>query len=242
MTLARAASRVMQSSATHTSCHIASLTQRTKDQMRRRIIHSQAALYANRIMNRPDSRQQRPPRTDRPNHAQVHKNQPRPAQKYNGSVPSVQKVLPGASVSIVLKEDQPTGREVQGVVKDLLTRGNHPRGIKVRLQDGKVGRVQRMIDSQSNAVTPENPDAKTSGRAVPEYKMVRDVREEDEYLAGPPARSLADFVPDFGRGADRPARDVSEPVLTSAIVKCPICGTFEGDETAVSHHVEEHLS
>lgn len=60
------------------------------------------------------------------------------------SVPTIQQVIPGSSVSIVLKIDQPTGRQVQGTVAELLTRGNHPRGIKVRLQDGRVGRVQRM--------------------------------------------------------------------------------------------------
>ncbi|KAL2073854.1 hypothetical protein VTL71DRAFT_11180 [Oculimacula yallundae] len=62
----------------------------------------------------------------------------------SSSVPSVQQVVNGAFVSIVLKIDQPTGRQVQGTVAELLTRGNHPRGIKVRLQDGRVGRVQRM--------------------------------------------------------------------------------------------------
>jgi uncharacterized repeat protein (TIGR03833 family) len=52
-------------------------------------------------------------------------------------------VARGAEVSVVLKEDQPTGKQTRGIVQDLLTRsGFHPRGIKVRLQGGKVGRVQ----------------------------------------------------------------------------------------------------
>ena len=52
-------------------------------------------------------------------------------------------VARGADVSVVLKEDQPTGKQTRGIVQDLLTRsGFHPRGIKVRLQGGKVGRVQ----------------------------------------------------------------------------------------------------
>ncbi|KAL1838828.1 hypothetical protein VTJ49DRAFT_2185 [Mycothermus thermophilus] len=59
-------------------------------------------------------------------------------------VPTIRQVIPGALVNIVLKADQPTGRTVQGVVGQLLTRGNHPRGIKVRLTDGRVGRVQSM--------------------------------------------------------------------------------------------------
>ncbi len=49
-------------------------------------------------------------------------------------------------VAIVLKQDQRTGKETVGVVKDLLTNSpNHPHGIKVRLEDGQVGRVQRIM-------------------------------------------------------------------------------------------------
>jgi len=49
-------------------------------------------------------------------------------------------------VAIVLKQDQRTGRETIGVVKDLLTNSStHPHGIKVRLADGQVGRVQKIL-------------------------------------------------------------------------------------------------
>lgn len=48
-------------------------------------------------------------------------------------------------VAIVLKPDQGSGREVEGTVLEILTRGDHPRGVKVRLTDGRVGRVQRLI-------------------------------------------------------------------------------------------------
>ncbi|KAN0107949.1 DUF2196 domain containing protein [Hyaloscypha variabilis] len=64
-------------------------------------------------------------------------------------VPNISQVVPGAPVSIVLKADQPTGNEVQGIVAELLTQGDHPRGIKVRLQDGRVGRVQRMVSEET---------------------------------------------------------------------------------------------
>lgn len=51
-------------------------------------------------------------------------------------------------VAIVLKQDQRTGKETVGVVKDLLTNSpNHPHGIKVRLEDGQVGRVQSIRSS-----------------------------------------------------------------------------------------------
>lgn len=50
-------------------------------------------------------------------------------------------------VAIVLKQDQRTGKETVGIVKDLLTNSpNHPHGIKVRLEDGQVGRVQKIIE------------------------------------------------------------------------------------------------
>ncbi|NIT61859.1 MAG: YwbE family protein, partial [Aliifodinibius sp.] len=53
---------------------------------------------------------------------------------------------PGMEVMIVLKKDQPTGKLTKGVVKDILTNSAfHPRGIKVRLEDGQVGRVQEII-------------------------------------------------------------------------------------------------
>jgi uncharacterized repeat protein (TIGR03833 family) len=49
----------------------------------------------------------------------------------------------GIAVSIVLKQDQRTGKLTKGVVKDILTNSSfHPHGIKVRLTDGQVGRVQ----------------------------------------------------------------------------------------------------
>jgi uncharacterized repeat protein (TIGR03833 family) len=46
------------------------------------------------------------------------------------------------AVLVVTKQDQGTGRLTEGVVKDVLTRSRtHPRGIKVRLQNGQIGRV-----------------------------------------------------------------------------------------------------
>lgn len=51
-------------------------------------------------------------------------------------------IQPGLEVEIILKKDQQTGRITKGIVKDLLTRSPfHTHGIKVRLEDGQVGRV-----------------------------------------------------------------------------------------------------
>ncbi len=54
-------------------------------------------------------------------------------------------IKPGTSVKIVLKADQRTGKLTSGIVKDILTNSlTHPHGIKVRLEDGQVGRVQEI--------------------------------------------------------------------------------------------------
>ncbi|WAH36109.1 YwbE family protein [Alicyclobacillus dauci] len=55
----------------------------------------------------------------------------------------------GLEVDIVLKQDQRTGKLTRGIVKDILTNSpTHHRGIKVRLQDGQIGRVQHIIDTE----------------------------------------------------------------------------------------------
>ncbi|WP_149915002.1 YwbE family protein [Sphingobacterium cavernae] len=56
-------------------------------------------------------------------------------------------IKPGMMVNIVLKKDQRTGILTEGIVKDLLTSAAfHHRGIKVRLTDGQIGRVQEIIE------------------------------------------------------------------------------------------------
>jgi len=54
-------------------------------------------------------------------------------------------IRPGLSVAVVLKQDQRSGKRTYGVVRELLTRSAfHPHGIKVRLEDGQVGRVKEI--------------------------------------------------------------------------------------------------
>ena len=51
-------------------------------------------------------------------------------------------IRPGLVVEVILKADQRTGKRTRGIVRDILTKSpSHPHGIKVRLQDGQVGRV-----------------------------------------------------------------------------------------------------
>ncbi|HSJ66033.1 MAG TPA: YwbE family protein [Anditalea sp.] len=56
-------------------------------------------------------------------------------------------IYPGILVNVVKKEDQRTGKLTEGIVLSLLTKSSyHPHGIKVKLEDGTVGRVQEIVD------------------------------------------------------------------------------------------------
>ena len=55
-------------------------------------------------------------------------------------------IKPGIDVMVELTEDKRTGRLTEGKVKEVITSSpNHPHGIKVMLEDGKVGRVQSLM-------------------------------------------------------------------------------------------------
>jgi uncharacterized repeat protein (TIGR03833 family) len=55
-------------------------------------------------------------------------------------------IKPGIEVAIVLKQHQRSGQLTEGIVNDILTNSSfHPHGIKVRLEDGQVGRVKEIL-------------------------------------------------------------------------------------------------
>ena len=57
-------------------------------------------------------------------------------------------IRPGQRVLIVQKQDQRSGRTTEGIVQAILTNSpNHPHGIKVRLEDGRVGRVKEILEA-----------------------------------------------------------------------------------------------
>ena len=63
------------------------------------------------------------------------------------NIPNRSEIKPGARVQIVEKQNQRTGTLTEGVVARILTSSpKHPHGIKVMLEDGKVGRVQKIIE------------------------------------------------------------------------------------------------
>jgi len=59
-------------------------------------------------------------------------------------------IRPGLRVEIILKKDQRSGKRTIGIVQDILTSAAyHSRGIKVRLEDGQIGRVQAILPDNS---------------------------------------------------------------------------------------------
>jgi uncharacterized repeat protein (TIGR03833 family) len=176
-------------------------------------------------------------------------------------VPTTTEVLPGAFVNIVLKADQPTGRTVQGAVAQLLTRGNHPRGIKVRLTDGRVGRVQSMAggpaptgsEAQAGAdsyreiaADARPPDVVYGGR-----RQYRDARTDQEQPTSTQTIGLDAYIkPAKKRGKGKSAgnatagtamSDGADQASAEPEQSCPVCGDFRGDAAALMHHVQTHF-
>jgi uncharacterized repeat protein (TIGR03833 family) len=207
-------------------------------------------------MNRPRNRQSRP---QRQNHGArvARRGGSQDTTAFSQNVPNTQQVGVGAFVSIVLKVDQPTGREVQGVVADVLTSGNHPRGIKVRLTDGRVGRVQRiatgeeagggsagLIDMGRNGDALNYRDLVSSSASLRPRSRHNECAEEEQREPAS-GYSLEDFLPVGHPLRDSPAHTPTPPphppATESASQLCPVCSQFEGDEVAVSHHVATHF-
>lgn len=65
---------------------------------------------------------------------------------YMVTLPTRDNLRGGLIVKIETKKDQGTGKLTTGTIRDILTAGKyHPHGIKVRLEDGQVGRVKEII-------------------------------------------------------------------------------------------------
>lgn len=140
------------------------------------------------------------------------------------AVPKMTQLQSGTGVNIVLKADQSSGRLTTGQVADILTRGDHPHGIKVRLTDGRIGRVQSLSSSTSSehqgSSAPSQSSAKYAAAGTPQkqifdatvapkgsrWGLAQDVREDGHDPGSrPESSSLLDYVrpPKQRKGAAR---------------------------------------
>ncbi|KAJ3739172.1 hypothetical protein DFH05DRAFT_528856 [Lentinula detonsa] len=204
------------------------------------------------MIQRPRNRQGRKNRADQNNgkHTRGDGRQRGRDSNSNGSshrsllLPTVRQVVSGAHVSIVLKIDQPTGLQVQGTVAEVLTSGDHPRGIKVRLVDGRVGRVQRMItEAEARTYSAGLTNLGRNGEPCAHYTA----HEESGTNTTAVGFNLGDFFPHDPsptpeEDSERTDSLCGKSPSKSAIQICPVCYEFEGDEIAVSHHVNSHFA
>lgn len=118
------------------------------------------------------------------------------------AVPKFSQLRPGVGVNVVLKADQPSSKLTIGPISEILTRGDHPRGIKVRLSNGQVGRVQSLsTPSEPSMGAQVAPYARTSysigsGQEGREGQRGRFALQEDYRQDPTPheSRSLADYI------------------------------------------------
>ncbi|KAL8979739.1 MAG: hypothetical protein Q9205_005003 [Flavoplaca limonia] len=93
-------------------------------------------------------------------------------------VPQQHHLQRGAAVNIILKADQRSGKLTSGHIQDVLTRGEHPHGIKVRLSDGRIGRVQSLgADSSSTAPTGSFSSTPLASNAEVRYRPIGSRRQ-----------------------------------------------------------------
>ena len=139
-------------------------------------------------------------------------------------VPKMSQLRKGVGVRIVLKADQRTGKLTTGKISDILTRGDHPHGIKVRLTDGQVGRVQALTSAHEGAGMEGGMGDEVDGELEHRTMNQSDARrsrggrrgrggrglEEDYRLNGAPRESLSLF--DYVKTPS--TSETAEPVLT----------------------------
>ena len=91
----------------------------------------------------------------------------------------------GLLVDIETKKDQGTGRLTTGAVKEILTASKyHPHGIKVRLEDGQVGRVKKIIGSttEKQAHSFVDLDARSIPKTEDKYNEFKEFYQYDEKI------------------------------------------------------------
>ena len=121
------------------------------------------------------------------------------------TVPQMSQLRPGLQVNVVLKAHQRSGKITTGQISEILTRGDHPRGIKVRLCSGEIGRVQSLSLSSEPFAAAQAPSHEqrsfvgdyehssnhSGGRRSERFTSQEDYRQDPHPLE---SRSLADYI------------------------------------------------
>jgi uncharacterized repeat protein (TIGR03833 family) len=122
------------------------------------------------------------------------------------------KICKGALVDIVLKQDQKTGKLTRGKVKDILTKSPvHHRGIKVRLENGLIGRIQSIIDNNDNY----QYEAEQKYKETEEYsncaEKYKDYNSDDLNKINKEAESI------YNQFVNNMEKEVSDPIIQGLV-------------------------
>lgn len=124
---------------------------------------------------------------------------------------------PGMRVAIVLKKDQPTGKRTIGEISALLTPSDfHPRGVKVRLADGQVGRVQEIIAGVGPSVASAEvaPEDHIDVMSTPDLILVLVRSGDGAYYGRKAVREDGTMITVLGLDAPCPRGRTPEEVAT----------------------------
>jgi uncharacterized repeat protein (TIGR03833 family) len=124
--------------------------------------------------------------------------------------------LIGSEVSVVQKQDQFSGRLTQGKVSEILTNSAyHPRGIKVRLVDGTVGRISDGSQQNESYSTMEDTAPAPPRRSLADFMIP---------VAPVPSRTIA-IEPPSAEPADEWSCPACTFVNSSLLPECELCQT-----------------
>ena len=129
---------------------------------------------------------------------------------------------------MILKADQRSGKLTTGQISEILTRGDHPRGIKVRLSNGQVGRVQSLsASSDQQVITQIMPYVQAGSdenyEQSPSHPGGRKFTLQEDYRQDPTpheSTSLADYIraPSSSKrkhpsSSSTPVKDTTQAIL-----------------------------
>jgi uncharacterized repeat protein (TIGR03833 family) len=174
-------------------------------------------------------------------------------------VPKYSEIGQGVLVEIVLKADQSTGKLTRGKVADILTRGDHPRGVKVRLESGLIGRVQSLAPASNDSppgINQASPSIHDDGHRedgsskeftvtqkfssrTQNYRFQEDFRKTEPPVAE--AVSLTDFMKPTSRNKHKKSRKLAA-VTNSRHISLASNNSEQSSERVIATTSDEHIS